>query len=300
MAIFEDTRELSRQQRHIGMDKVKGWKKTALAIMGYKDTGEKNLWGKTGIPSSPTTRLLSKQLSKGTDTQKVFKETDDEWAAAELAKLKFAAEIAAVVAGGSAGGAQGATMAGKAASQSGNSIPSGATTPINPTSQSGNYDIASSSAGQNLTNEISKQGTQGAIDSTNSNVNNLLKGKTDSQLLNEFGEEDFEELEELDFIKTDEKGEYVLHEDGTKTYTDDLMEQDREILLKNEKRKRRQKRKEKSQEGLEQTVDLLNNTPIIGSGLDLVAKNRATTLAAEEEANIYKNKVASESQFNLL
>lgn len=217
MAIFEDTRELSRQQRHVGMDKMKGGRKVLAATMGYKDTGEKNWWGKIGgmetigavggfIIGGPagavvgqqamdaTSRLVATQASKGSDANQVFKETHDEWGAAALSKLKFGGEAASMALNlpGSKGG-EGAKKAFLAST--------GAPT---------DGDIASSTAGQNLTNEISKQGTQQAIDSTNSNVNNLLKGKTDSQLLNEFGEEDFEELEELDFIKTDDKGEYVL------------------------------------------------------------------------------------------
>jgi hypothetical protein len=299
MAIFEDTRELSRQQRHVGMDKMKGGRRALAATMGYKDTGEKNWWGKIGGPEAigavggfiiggpagavvgqqamdAATRVVATQASKGSDANQVFKETHDEWGAAALSKLKFGAEAASMALNlpGSKGGegAKKAFLASQGAPTDG--------------------DIASSTAGKNLTNEIAKQGTQDTIDSTTSNVDKMLEGKTDAEVLNEVGED----LEELDFIKTDDKGEYILHEDGTKTYTNDLMEQDKRIL----KQKERRRRKEKRQEGLEKTVDLLGNTPLLGSGLDVVAKNRATTLAAEQEADIYKNKAASEPQFNLL
>ncbi len=291
MAIFEDTRELSRQQRHVGMDKMKGGRRALAATMGYKDTGEKNWWGKIGGPEAigavggfliggpagavvgqqamdATSRLVATQASKGSDANQVFKETHDEWGAAALSKLKFGAEVVSLAGGAKAG-----------------KLPQGGKAPTG-------GDIASSTAGKNLTNEIAKQGTQDTIDSTTTNVDKMLEGKTDAEVLNEVGED----LEELDFIKTDDKGEYILHEDGTKTYTNDLMEQDKRIL----KQKERRRRKEKRQEGLEKTVDLLGNTPLLGSGLDVVAKNRATTLAAEQEADIYKNKAASESQFNLL
>ena len=295
MAIFEDTRELSRQERYVGMDKGKGWRKTALAFMGYKDTGEKNWFGKTGIPSSVTTRFLSNQLSKGSDAEKVFKETNDEWAAAELAKLKFAAEVAAVVVGGAAaagaGGAGGsaaagkAAVAGKAASQSGNAIPSGATPPINATGQGGNVDIASSTAGQNLTNEVSKQKTQQEIGNTDGNVNKLLEGKTDAELIEGLGE-------------TENPDGTLNMEEYKKRGIDwdKLSDEEKELLKKVEK----QKKKQKNQERLEKTADLLNNVPLVGSGLDLVAKNRAVTKAAEEEAKIYKMKTAKDTQFNLL
>ncbi len=283
MAIFEDTRELSRQQRHVGMDKVTGWKKTALAMMGYKDTGEKNWFGKTGIPNSLTTRFLSNQLSKGSDAEKVLKETNDEWAAAELAKLKFAGEVAAVVAGASAaagaGGAGGSAAAGKAASQSGNAIFSGATPPINATGQGGNVDIASSTSGLNLQKRLDSEETGIAKEGLDISVDNIIGNKSDRELLNSVGKD------------------YMIDSSGNKVYKKNF---DDEIVddLTDEEIKAR--KKAKRQERLEKTVDLLGNTPLLGSGLDLVAKNRATTLAAEQEADIYKNKVASESQFNLL
>jgi hypothetical protein len=291
MAIFQDTRELSRQKTHVGMDKMKGGRKVLAAAMGYKDTGEKNWWGRVGGPETigavggfiiggpagavvgqqamdAATRVVATQASKGSDANKVFKETHDEWGAAALAKLKFGTEVVSLTSGGKAG-----------KSSKGGKAPTGG-------------DIASSTAGKNLANLADKQGTQQTMDSAASNVDKMLKGKTDSEVVNEVGED----LEELDFIKTDDKGEYILHEDGTKTYTDDLMEQDKRIL----KQKERRKRKEKRQEQLEETVDLLGNTPLLGSGLDVVAKNRATTLAAEQEADIWKNKTAAEAQFNLL
>ena len=286
MAIFDDTRELSRQERYVGMDKVTGWKKAALAMMGYKDTGEKNWFGKTGIANSPSTRFLSKQLSKGTDTQKVFKETDDEWAAAELAKLKFAAEVAAVVAGGAAAGSAGAATGAKvtAGTKMGTKIPSGATPPINPTSQSGNFDIASSTAGQNLTKEVSKQKTQGAIESSNANVNKLLE-KTDAELVEGLGE-------------TENPDGTLNMEEYKKRGIDwdKLSDEEKELLKKVEK----QKKKAKREEALGKAADLLDNVPVIGSGLDMVAKNRAATLAAEQEAEKYLKKTAKDTQFNLL
>jgi hypothetical protein len=264
MAIFEDNRELARQERFVGMDKVDGWKKTALAVMGYKDTGEKNWWGKTGLPGG-LSRGISKSLAKGTDTAEVFKETDDEYAAAQMAKAKFGFEAAKAVVGlGGIGGG----------SNAGNMIEGGGI--------GGGKDIASSTAGNNLTKEIAKQGTQKEIDSFDNNVNNLLKGKTDSEVVNGLGGTENPDGT-LNMEKYKERGFSF----------DELDEEDKKLM-------REAKRKER----LGQASNLLDKIPLVGdaasAGLDLIAANRNVTLESENEARKYLTKTAKDPQFNLL
>tara|TARA_R100000742_G_C4279640_1_gene104909 strand:+ start:3950 stop:4750 length:801 start_codon:yes stop_codon:yes gene_type:complete len=266
MAIFEDNRELARQERFVGMDKVDGWKKTALAVMGYKDTGEKNWWGKTGLPGG-LSRGISKSLAKGTDTAEVFKETDDEYAAAQMAKAKFGFETAKAVVGlGGIGGG----------SNAGNMIEGGGI--------GGGKDIATSTAGNNLTKVLEEQSTRVARDKSDSDVNSIIGNKSDSELIKSVGKED---------------REYFIDSSGRKIYKNNEGE---ELDLTPEGVKAR--KEAKRQERLGQASNLLDKIPLVGdaasAGLDLIAANRNVTLESEKEARKYLTKTAKDPQFNLL
>jgi hypothetical protein len=78
MAIFTENEELQRQGTRVPMDKVgRGSGRGRLKLLGYKDTGEFNKWGKflssIPIPGVSTARnLAARNISKGTDTNKVL------------------------------------------------------------------------------------------------------------------------------------------------------------------------------------------------------------------------------------
>ena len=60
MAIFQDTRDLDRQERYVGMNK--SGNKIGLALMGYKDTGERNKFGQIMSvinPLAPAARITA-------------------------------------------------------------------------------------------------------------------------------------------------------------------------------------------------------------------------------------------------
>lgn len=288
MAIFEDNRELSRQERYIGMDKVKGFKKGALALMGYKDTGERNAWGRTGIAGTlgmatvGGSRLLAKSLAKGSDAHQVMKETDDEYLSAGLAKGKFMYEsgklVAKLIAMG-AGGAGG--VAGGVGGEVGNTVatPDLATTGIGDAvggidtvaskgsglvSEGSN--ISTSTAGENLSKQVSSMGTQIAKDKSISEAEKIIGNKTDREL-----------LEGMD--------ENALSEDEEK-----LTEEEAKKLKKEENKKKRNK--------------MLSKVPLIGgvasSGLELIAAQKNYTQEAKKEAQVFKEMTAKDSRFNLL
>tara|TARA_B100000768_G_C11250705_1_gene363986 strand:- start:74 stop:940 length:867 start_codon:yes stop_codon:yes gene_type:complete len=288
MAIFEDNRELSTQKKHVGMDKVKGFKKTLLSVMGYKDTGERNAWGRTGIAgtlgmaTAGGSRLLAKGLAKGSDAHQVMKETDDEYLSAGLAKGKFLYEsgkaVASLIVPGAEGaeGAEGLMKGGKTST-----TPDLATTPINKTSN-----IADSTAGQNLANMITQQSNQDTQDVVSSNVDSIIGKKSDSELLKSMG----------DNYMLDDSGEKI-YKDGFGGIVEDMTQEEYDAKTLADKQAKRKKQQE-------QTSNLLDKIPVIGgvasSGLELVAAQKNYTQEAEKEAMKFKRKTASETAFNLL
>lgn len=108
MALFRDNMELGRQARHVGFDAVDGFNKSMLGVLGFKETGERNLWGKLNpaqlIPGVSTlSNVAAGALSKGTDTNEVIKGGRDEALSNEMNKLAFAKDVAAMAVGGGAG-----------------------------------------------------------------------------------------------------------------------------------------------------------------------------------------------------
>tara|TARA_B100000767_G_scaffold275677_1_gene314231 strand:- start:2639 stop:3496 length:858 start_codon:yes stop_codon:yes gene_type:complete len=285
MAIFEDNRELSTQKKHVGMDKVKGFKKTLLSVMGYKDTGERNAWGRTGIAgtlgmaTAGGSRLLAKGLAKGSDAHQVMKETDDEYLSAGLAKGKFLYESGKAVASLIVPGAEGAESLMKGGKTS--TTPDLATTPINKTSN-----IADSTAGQNLANMITQQSNQDTQDVVSSNVDSIIGKKSDSELLKSMG----------DNYMLDDSGEKI-YKDGFGGIVEDMTQEEYDAKTLADKQAKRKKQQE-------QTSNLLDKIPVIGgvasSGLELVAAQKNYTQEAEKEAMKFKRKTASETAFNLL
>jgi len=102
MAIFTDTRELNRQASTDHLDRVKGMDKAKLALLGYKDTGERNWWGKVNplIGGIGTNKLAQKVIGKnpetGTDTLAALKGTEQEAINNTVNKIALAANIASL------------------------------------------------------------------------------------------------------------------------------------------------------------------------------------------------------------
>lgn len=120
MAIFNYNEELDQKGSRIAPNKVKGFNKAALAVLGYKDTGERNTWGniKSVLPNPVGTvasHQMARAFSKGTDTRKVLDETQDENFGMALAQGKTAFQIGKLALGGGipgVGGASGVAAAG--------------------------------------------------------------------------------------------------------------------------------------------------------------------------------------------
>jgi len=99
MAIFTDTRELNRQASTDHLDRVKGLDKTALAVLGYKDDGTRNAWGKInpmigGIGTNKLAQtVIGKNSETGTDTLAALKGTEKEAINNTLNKAALAATI---------------------------------------------------------------------------------------------------------------------------------------------------------------------------------------------------------------
>lgn len=135
MAYFQDKSELSRQKRYVGMDKAKGLKKMGLSVMGYKDDGSRNSWGKAGGIGLITgtigatfggkagfmvgkqigdisSRVAATQFAKGSDVSEVMRETQDEYASKKLAESKFMYDAYSPLSGAMSGGGGGVDLAG--------------------------------------------------------------------------------------------------------------------------------------------------------------------------------------------
>ena len=107
MAVFTDTRQLSQQRKHTPFKKVTGWKKAALAMFGYTDTGEKNMFGKY-LGGSPGMTIGGNIISSGTDSNEVIKSQRGAEAEHQGNVLGFAKSIVTTFAGGGGGEAAGA------------------------------------------------------------------------------------------------------------------------------------------------------------------------------------------------
>lgn len=186
MAIFTDSRELSRQARNREFDRIKGWRKGAMAILGYKDDGSLNTWGKiTGVTGTRIPqRIIANQLAKGSDAKEVLKSTNDEFIANELARGKFAFDVAkTAITLGAGGGAGGASSA--ASGVTTGTVTESASSAVGSSAVDSGTSMLKSQAGQNLTDAVKKQGTDAAIDATTNAVENMTKDKTDSEIVDD-------------------------------------------------------------------------------------------------------------------
>jgi hypothetical protein len=109
--IFENNMELDRQGMYNAPDKVKGFSKAALGVLGYKDTGESNAWGKflNVMPGVGTIgrNVLAGTLSKGTDTNTAIKGQRDEAFNDSMQGLDFGLKALSLAGGINAAGGLG-------------------------------------------------------------------------------------------------------------------------------------------------------------------------------------------------
>ena len=113
MAVFTSTNELQQQAQHKNFNKVTGWKKGAMSLLGYKDTGQKNAFGKFfGHGNVLLDSYVPGALAKGTDAEEVIKsQRGEEWAH-QIGTAKLAANIITMGASGGATAAAGGATAG--------------------------------------------------------------------------------------------------------------------------------------------------------------------------------------------
>lgn len=112
MALFTDKRELARQAERVPMDTAQGWRKVALAALGYKGTGEKNEFGKAmsylpAVGFGTLTNLGARAVAKdGKDYNEVIKRGTGDELTTDVQKLDFAWQAFKIylAAGGNVGG----------------------------------------------------------------------------------------------------------------------------------------------------------------------------------------------------
>jgi len=275
MAIFNDTRELSTQKRHVGMNRMTGFRKQVAALAGYKDDGTKNWWGKiggtkylgTGIVGESIQRGVGQWASKGSDANQVFKETNDEFFQSKLAEVnmnlegaKLAAKIAGGVpeggdvAGGNVGTGDVSTMSDGAEGGSG----------IGTEGMSGSE---SSISTENLNNYLGKKGRDLIEDQINKTSEKLSGNKTDKELVKDLTEEE--------------------EEDGVTDVDEEALKKKNKFTKSNEKFKK-----------------FTDKIPAAGKFLSTMSQYRTSYLNLENEADRIssnlKRKTAKENEFNYL
>jgi hypothetical protein len=176
MAIFTRRSELAQQKKHKNYSKATGSMRTsAMALAGYKDTGEKNLWGKINPIGTPG-NLIAGKLASGTDAGEVINSQRSDEIAGDLATAKLAVSIAGVANPGGATGGGG--MFGKAGTK-GMGAGGGATKAGAFISQAGGGtsetianggSVFQGEAGKALTDKMTSENKQALSDSMNASM----------------------------------------------------------------------------------------------------------------------------------
>jgi len=119
MALFTDTRELDRQGTNREFNRITGWRKTALSVLGYKSDGTKNGFGKTiGTGNILTDHYIPKWIAgKNSDVGQVIDSAEGEEWNKQIATAKLAAEV--ITLGAASGAGSAASAAGVGASTTG-------------------------------------------------------------------------------------------------------------------------------------------------------------------------------------
>lgn len=105
MALFTDSRELSVQEKHRPFQGVKGWRKNALALLGYNSDGTKNTFGEIFGHGNVLLDHYAPKMIAEKDTKKVIDSAEgSEWTN-QIASFEAAKDIVSLVGGGGAGAA---------------------------------------------------------------------------------------------------------------------------------------------------------------------------------------------------
>jgi len=115
MSVFTSTRELGTQQQTRNFKVQTGWKKHAMALAGYKASGEKNWWGKWVGATPIAKNIAGKHLAEGSDAEEVIASQTG----AELKHQFGTASFAASFLGGIGGGGGDAASTGTKGASSG-------------------------------------------------------------------------------------------------------------------------------------------------------------------------------------
>ena len=119
MAIFEKQNELQQQDRYRNFTPTKGWKKGALAVLGYNADGTKNTFGKyLGHGNVLLDHYVPQALAEG-DTKEVIASGEEEEWGHQMASFNVAKNFI-----GGGGGAAGGMMGGESGGNGGGGMAS--------------------------------------------------------------------------------------------------------------------------------------------------------------------------------
>jgi hypothetical protein len=110
MAIFTDPKDQARQEQRIQFQQATGANKTALALMGYNDRGNQNMFGKIYGTINPLYSIAGREVAKAqfgedSDVGRQLRATDQEFYAKKAAQGKFLLEAGVIAATAGAGAA---------------------------------------------------------------------------------------------------------------------------------------------------------------------------------------------------
>ena len=122
MSVFTSTRELDTQQQTRNFKVQTGWKRHAMALAGYKASGEKNWWGKWVGATPIAKNIAGKHLAEGSDAEEVIASQTGAELKHQMGTASFAASFVGGGGGsdfmGGSGGASAASGAGGSATGS--------------------------------------------------------------------------------------------------------------------------------------------------------------------------------------
>lgn len=125
MAVFTQRQDLTQQRKRHRFSKVTGWKKYALAAIGYDDKGQKNAKGKFIGGGGFFKNLAGGALAEGTDAEEVIKSNRDAEASHEAGVFDYSTSFMNF---GGGGGSSGATSGASTGISGGAGASSGAAT----------------------------------------------------------------------------------------------------------------------------------------------------------------------------
>ena len=169
--IFRDVNEVTRTSGHTKpFERTTGWRKAGLAMLGYNDKGEKNLWGKIN-PMSYAAPGLQQAYAEGFstgDTNKVLKENRSEAVGAQLASLSLASNFI-----------PGVGIAGKMGISAGLGVAKGINNGSNQEATNAVTNAAGTALVQKTLNEVAKDKAKASLDESILNADEDLLNESD-------------------------------------------------------------------------------------------------------------------------